>query len=175
MEATCTLCNVIDTLYLQKETNIDKGGLLCHWHSLSTKGKQHRSRRAYSAFCCLCHVSILMKEAINLPVKTSKNLYGKREKHIHWVMVVIKPFLQQSYQCHSHPHKKKPRVIPSLFEWVQQWKHWPMCICHQPTKQCQLVNKKIEKGTQKTWNPTLRSQKGIISHDKYLEPHSHMN
>jgi hypothetical protein len=28
MEATCTFCNAIDTLYLQKESNIDKGGLL---------------------------------------------------------------------------------------------------------------------------------------------------
>jgi hypothetical protein len=28
MEATCTLCNAIDTLYLQKESNTNKGRLL---------------------------------------------------------------------------------------------------------------------------------------------------
>jgi hypothetical protein len=34
-----------------------------------------------------------MKEDVDMLVKTPKNLYNKREKHIHWVMVVIKPFL----------------------------------------------------------------------------------
>jgi hypothetical protein len=92
MEATCALYNASDTLYLQKESNIDKGGLPV----------------PFLIFSHLCHVSTLMKEAIDLLVKTPKNFYGK-EKHIHWVTVTIKPFLQQSCQCCSHPTSKTCR------------------------------------------------------------------
>jgi hypothetical protein len=38
-----------------------------------------------------------MKKVVGLVVKTPKTFYDKREKHIHWVKVVIKSFLHLSY------------------------------------------------------------------------------
>jgi hypothetical protein len=40
-------------------------------------------RRAFEAFCYPHHVSTSMKKIVDLLVKTPKNLYDKREKHIH--------------------------------------------------------------------------------------------
>jgi hypothetical protein len=59
-----------------------------------------------------------MKEVVDPLVKTPKNLYGKREKHIYWVMVVIKAFLSLEVPVLQPPHEKELLVILSLFKWV---------------------------------------------------------
>jgi hypothetical protein len=47
-----------------------------------------------------------MKKVVKLLVKTPKNLYGKKKKHVQWVMVVIKAFLHLSHHSNSHPTRK---------------------------------------------------------------------
>jgi hypothetical protein len=60
-------------------------------------------KKAFNALCCPLHVSTLMQKIVDLLVKTSKNLYGKRKKHICWVTVIIKSFLHLNKHWHSHP------------------------------------------------------------------------
>ncbi len=57
-----------------------------------------------------------MKKVVGLLVKTSKNLYGKREKHICNDCDKIHPSLEPP-MTHS-PHKKKLPMIPSLLKWA---------------------------------------------------------
>jgi hypothetical protein len=50
-----------------------------------------------------------MKKVVELLVKTPKNLYGKKKKHVQWVMVVIKAFLHLSHHCNNHPQERVAR------------------------------------------------------------------
>jgi hypothetical protein len=57
-----------------------------------------------------------MKKVVSLMVKTSKSLYGKREKHICNNRNKIRPSLEPPM---THPpHEKKLPMIPSLLKWV---------------------------------------------------------
>jgi hypothetical protein len=47
-----------------------------------------------------------MKKVVSLLMKILKNLYGKKEKHIYWVTVTIKSFLNLSRQKHNFPMRK---------------------------------------------------------------------
>jgi hypothetical protein len=47
-----------------------------------------------------------MNKIVGLLVKTPKNLYGKRKKHVRWVTVPIKAFLHLSRDCSKHPMRK---------------------------------------------------------------------
>jgi hypothetical protein len=48
-----------------------------------------------------------MKKIVRrLLVKILKNLYGKRKKHVYWVMVSIKAFLHLSHHYNKHPMRK---------------------------------------------------------------------
>jgi hypothetical protein len=58
------------------------------------------------AFCCPHHVSTAMKKIVKLLVKTSKNIYGKKKKHVRWIMVMITSFLHLSHHDYHHPMKK---------------------------------------------------------------------
>jgi hypothetical protein len=59
-----------------------------------------------------------MKKVVGLLIKTSKNLYGKKKKHICNDRDKIHPSLKPPM---THPpHEKKPLVIPSLLKWRQQ-------------------------------------------------------
>ncbi len=58
------------------------------------------------AFCYSHHVFTSMKKVVKRLVKTPKNLYVKRKKHIHWIMIMIKSFLPLNQHCHSHPKRK---------------------------------------------------------------------
>ncbi len=61
-------------------------------------------------FCCPCHVHTSMKKVVDLLVKTPKNLYGKRDKPIRWVIITIKSFLLNLLVLQP-PHEKEPLVI----------------------------------------------------------------
>lgn len=63
-------------------------------------------RRLFGTLCCPHHVNTSMKKVVNLLLKTPKNLYGKRKKHVHWVIVMMKSLLHLSCHCHNHPTKK---------------------------------------------------------------------
>jgi hypothetical protein len=39
-------------------------------------------KEAPGAFCCPCHVNILINKVVRLLVKTPKNLYDKRKKYV---------------------------------------------------------------------------------------------
>jgi hypothetical protein len=47
-----------------------------------------------------------MNKIIGLLVKASKNLYGKKEKHIRWVIITIKSLFHLTHQRCSHLTKK---------------------------------------------------------------------
>jgi len=64
-----------------------------------------------TTLCCPCHVNTLMKKVLDFIVKTPKNLYGKKEKHIRCVIITIKSFLPEPLVLQP-PHKTEPLVIP---------------------------------------------------------------
>jgi hypothetical protein len=64
MEVACIFFKTTNIFYLKKKCKTNKG------------------RLSFGAPCYPCHVSILMKKIIGLLVKTPKNLYGKRKKHV---------------------------------------------------------------------------------------------
>lgn len=63
--------------------------------------------KSSNAFCLSRQVSTSMNKVIGLLVKASKNLYDKKEKHIRWVIIIIKSFFHLNHQRCGHPHQKR--------------------------------------------------------------------
>ncbi len=102
-------------------------------------------------------------------MKTPKNLYGKKKKHICWVMAAIKFFFHLNSHYHSHPTKKN-------HPWYQ------VCssgINNNDTSQCvNAINQKnnVDPPTRKL-KKKQRKNVGLLSQDMkpYISRNKHKN
>jgi hypothetical protein len=72
-------------------------------------------------------------------VKTIKNLYDKRKKHVCWIMIMIKSFFPVNCYYTTIPLKKVAHDTQFVQMESTMMTSKPMCECLQSTKQCRLT------------------------------------
>jgi hypothetical protein len=110
-----------------------------------------------SAFCCPHHVSTSINVFVKLLMKTIKNLYDKRKKHVCWIMIVIILFFLHKLLLLQPSHQKKAARGTQFVQMKSTMMTLkPMCECHQSTKQCRP-----------TWKIIYIEVKKLINYDTY--------
>jgi hypothetical protein len=89
------------------------------------------------AFCCPHHISTSIAKVVE--VKTIKNLYCSRKKHVCCIVIVIKSSFPINCYYHNHAMKKNCPYTQFVQKESTTMTSKPMCECHLSTKQCGLT------------------------------------
>jgi hypothetical protein len=113
--------------------------------------------------CILAPIS--MKKVVELLVKTPKNIYGKRKKHVCWIIVVINSFLHLTYYYHHHPMRKSHQWCQIYLNGVD---NDDINQCAYVINQRNNVNPPTKRLNRRWWKNAgllLQNMKSYISHN----------